>query len=601
LVAGALLPSSAWAGEIVVEVVLAKTEVAVGEPVNMEVRVQVIDDVPGVRNPMFPNLPGVQIISRGSSFSSSYSFRMGRSVSEQTQIFKYRLVPTQAGRHVMNVSVPFAGGQQRPASAPTLVVGGAAAGAPAPAPVPAPGAPPGAPPAAVVDDLPTDASQEIFLWPTVRPKRAYVGQQVDYALDVYERSFGRNSISISSMPSFKDFYTVERQSSQRRRRTTVAGVAYQVHEGVRRALFPQKAGRLEIRGGEITVQQGGGLFFGPRRGGGYKVQGPATVVEVLPLPAKGQPNGFRARNVGRFNISAKVDRSEVDQGEGLTFTVTVQGRGNIELVEPDAWPEIEGLRRFDPDVEAPKISHNANGEIKGTRSWKFLLLADRAGDIQIPAHTLSFFNPFDEKYVTIRTKPITVRVVGTGDPDSTPADVEVGADEGDRFASVMETDRLWHGEPRDPWLSGARWTVAALTAPGLLAASWVARAGWRRYGPDEASRSRARRSAERKRLFELAEAAVASGDGFHPAIAELLQRVALERGGTGVSGLTRDRLGAVLTEEGVPPGEVAALVAILDRCDAARFGAAMNEASERAELLSQARAIVDSKHWRARA
>src|SRR5690606_35850185 len=93
--------------------------------------------------------------------------------------------------------------------------------------------------------------QGIAVVASVDKTTAYVGEQITYRLDLYE---ARNFLDphFRSPPSFKDFLThelpVEEPTVE-----SAGGMRFRVRPGIRRALFAQRSGALEVGGAEIAV------------------------------------------------------------------------------------------------------------------------------------------------------------------------------------------------------------------------------------------------------------------------------------------------------------------------------------------------------------
>jgi hypothetical protein len=315
-----------------------------------------------------------------------------------------------------------------------------------------------------------------------------------------------------------------------------------VHPGLRRALFPQRAGTLTISAPEVGV--------GMRR----RVGGRATTVEVLPLPSEGRPADFSANNVGLYTIAAKVDRAKVKQGEPFTLTITIAGTGNIRVIDPGAWPELDGLRRYDPKVETRTRASACSSA--ATRSTSFSSSPSAAGALQVPPHSFSFFDP-----ATARTRPSAPsrsrscrRRRQCGGPERRSATTpprRQGAGERRRPA------RPPHHPGRGPSRHRRHLLVDPATLhqrhaprPAALAVGGLARGLWRRFGPDDSSRASAARLARQRSLIAQAEAGVASGEGFYHALSQLLQALAVERAGAQGEGLPRRALLELLARKG---------------------------------------------------
>jgi hypothetical protein len=384
----------------------------------------------------------------------------------------------------------------------------------------------------------------------------------------------------------------------------VSGVPYRVHQTMLRALFPQKAGTLTIGGPEIQTQPMVGLF-GTGGGPPKSFLGRSLAVEVLPLPSKGQPPGFRPSNVGQFQLSAEVDRSELRQGEAIRLSVRIAGVGNIALLELPPLPKLEGLRSYEAKPQTPELS-TAKSKLEGSRVYTMLMVAEQAGELTIPAIELPYFDPEAKRYRVAKTDPIVLQV--EADPDAVPPPSETSASskaadeassDDDLLAPAVAGGTLPRTTPRVRWLTPGRWWAATLSAPAVIGLGVLADRLMRRYGPDDRARARGQELIRRRTLLAEASAAVESGDGFYPRLAALLQAAAVGRAGNDGVGLTRDRLTQLLGERGVPREEIDALRQLLDESDAARFGAnsGSGDVDQRRAHLERARALLSKRDW----
>lgn len=565
--AGLLVAGTARADDKVSVVTqLDSLSTVVGEGVEFTIQVTRDGDGRSVPDPVLPNFTemGLALAGPPSSFrssSSSLNFGGGQTtmVTRTIQTYTYTLIPSKPGRfalpvHVMNGTTKVAA-QRTPvlevtgeAAAEAVAVAASAAG-------------------------PTEANGEIFLWTRLDKSKAYVGEQLLYTLEVYERLAFPN-FQLRTVPGFQDFWTEELPEGDIRVET-VADVPYRVRPGLRRALFPQRAGQLTISPAEVNV--------GMRR----RVAGRPTVVEVLPLPTEGRPPGFSVNNVGNYAITAKVDRAKIKQGEPFTLTVTITGTGNIRVIDPGAWPELDGLRRYDPKVETrPAVGLQVGGE----QRYEFLIIPEKAGDLQIPPHSFSFFDPATARYETIKTKPIALAVTPDANApppskqgEATNPEVAIDGHEG-LLAPLVTPESLPRTSSESSWLTSGRFTAGMLLTPVAFAAIAGGRALWRRLGPDDESRQAAARAAKEKELVAQAERGVASGEGFHAALAQLLHNAAALRAGPEGQGLPRRALIELLARRGVTEADRERLGQLLDRCDAARFGAAAAETADQRRI-----------------
>ncbi len=155
-------------------------------------------------------------------------------------------------------------------------------------------------------------------------------------------------------------------------------------------------------------------FFSRRRVENVDVHVYPLELEILPLPIEGRPADFSGA-VGQFDFRVSVSPDELQVGDPITMTMTIEGRGNIDSVTA---PEIDipaGFRVYDT-----RLTESAEDQTS-TRARKVYesVLIPRNEEIDgIPEIEFSYFNPVQGEYVVARRGPFTLSV--------NPAD-EVGA------------------------------------------------------------------------------------------------------------------------------------------------------------------------------
>lgn len=566
---------------------LDQHKVEVGEGVQFTI--EVIHEGRGASSlpePTLPDLASMGISYRGPSTrqGSSHSWTNGQVSSRVTASYTYYLLPSKPGSFQLPVSINPGGKLVKATPVSVLEVVGEAAAAQPVTPVAGAG--------------PTKADGDVFMWIRVDNPSPYVGEQVTYTIEVYERSRRQLDLTLPALPGFQDFWTEELPTG-RRRNETVNGAPYTVHTVLRRALFPQKAGKLTITAPKADIGVRAGIFGQVRRL--RRVTGQAIEVVVKPLPAAGQPVGFSPNNVGSYGIKAEVDRTEVKGGEPLTLSVTISGSGNIAVIDPGAWPELDGLRRYDPKATTTPVR---SLKIGGSRTYEFLVIPEKAGELTIPPHVFNFFHPATGRYQKRSTKPITITVSGTPPParndpsaeaEASDAAAEPGSGDDDGLlAQVLAPPTVSRVEKRRRWLNRDRWTYGMLGVPLAFVAAAAGRLLWDRIGPDEQTKARAARNNRKRELLAQAQEQVTSGTGFYATVAKLLHSLAVECAGPEGSGLPRAELLDLLRRRGVTPDDLQNLGELLDLCDAARFGAtdeassdARKQAFERASALAR--------------
>ncbi len=134
----------------------------------------------------------------------------------------------------------------------------------------------------------------------------------------------------------------------------------------------------------------------------------ANPLEVLPFPQKEKPPGFSGL-VGRFAIEGGLSGKEVHVGDSVTLTVRLSGTGNVNRLPDLKMPALGHLKTYadEPVLETRVL---ADG-LSGSKTMKWALVPDGAGDYTIPPFAISYFDPETEAYVTRKTQPFSLKVL----------------------------------------------------------------------------------------------------------------------------------------------------------------------------------------------
>src|SRR5205814_8376419 len=122
---------------------------------------------------------------------------------------------------------------------------------------------------------------------------------------------------------------------------TYEGRVYQVATLMRKMLFPLQPGKLTVAPLESELSQVD-LFRRSLRT--QRLKADPLVIEALPLPSAGRPDGFDPGNVGRFTVEAHLDRDRVGVGEAVTLTLSIRGEGNLRKLAPPRLPPLNGWK-----------------------------------------------------------------------------------------------------------------------------------------------------------------------------------------------------------------------------------------------------------------
>ena len=241
------------------------------------------------------------------------------------------------------------------------------------------------------------------------------------------------------MPDLKGFHTQEVTLPQQKtfHTETANGKTYKCVTWSQYVMYPQMTGKLQIpsitfKG--IVVQQNRNVdpmeaFF--NGGSGYvevhkDIKAPGITIEVDPLPQR--PTDFSG-GVGKFSISASIDKNEVKAGDPVSMRVIVGGTGNLKLLKQPVVNFPKDFDKYDPKV-IDKTRLTANG-VEGNMIYDFLAVPRNPGTYTIPPVTLTYYDTSANAYKTLKTQPFTI-TVEKGSGISTGNSSADYTDEGDK-------------------------------------------------------------------------------------------------------------------------------------------------------------------------
>ncbi|AYL97912.1 BatD family protein [Mucilaginibacter celer] len=276
-----------------------------------------------------------------------------------------------------------------------------------------------------------DISKSLFLRTSVDKSTVYLGQQIVMNLRLYTRVSIVNG-EPEKIPDLNSFYSqdIKNNNPNAQWRTEVLnGVRYNVTDIKKTILFPQHEGNITIEPAIMNFvirQQAASssgdpfdAFFGGYEDVKYRVKGTPVVIHVKPLPLAGKPVDFSGA-VGKFNISASLDKNEIKANDAINYQLKVSGTGNLKLLKPISPNFPPDFEKYDPKV-TDTIVENESGS-SGSRRYTYLLIPRHQGDYTIDPVKFSYFNPATGKYVTLTTRAFPVKVAkGTGDNSNVTA------------------------------------------------------------------------------------------------------------------------------------------------------------------------------------
>lgn len=410
-----------------------KRSARVNEEINLKIKISgAVGNVPA---PRLPSFQGFDTFYTGRA--SHITFINGQSSSNVE--FSYVLVPKTPGRFTLQpIEVTLQGRSFRTESIEIEVLAGAvpvqtrppiqqqqlpAMTPPVsrpPAPQPGNASPIQAPPV-----VPSTADDNIFVQAWVDQPTVYQNQQVLLTYSLYTRYDTRYE-GFEEEPSVSGFWIEEfpMERDIEKQTVKVGGKPYVKADVRKMALFPTAAADYTIRPGKIraSIRQqpqqqsifddffddsffNNGGFFARREN---RLLEPSAInVKVKPLPEAGKPAGFNGA-VGDFRMTASIDKKDIEQNEPVTMTLAIEGAGNIETLNKPVLPELPDFKVYEANTSSQMFKTGV--VISGRKNFEIVFIPKKAGAVSLPVLEFSYFNPYQEKYITLKTPEFQLQV-----------------------------------------------------------------------------------------------------------------------------------------------------------------------------------------------
>ena len=427
---------------------------------------------------------------------------------------------------------------------------------------------------------------DFFVTMSVDRDTVVVGEQVILTFSFYRGIRGSIFNRPQYSPPATEGFWREDLPPERHDTVTLQGESYEV-TSILYALFPTRTGSLEVGEAVVRIPEDtfGSFFRQRRRRGNIVLRAPALPLAVRSLPS-GAPSDFSGTVAAGLKLKIETDRQNLQVGDALTVALDLSGRGYLASAGKPHLPKLDAFREHDSGSSLD--SKPMGGQLLGKLRVESLLIPQKAGDYQIPAVHYSYFDTDQRRYLTLSTRPVTIRVAPSDQPDL--ASFSTG---GKSEIEILGQDIL-HIQPitaqmrpyRGPmFLRTTTWILAAMPVLIWLASSVFLRRRQRLLAdPRRLQAQKALRNA-RRRLQEM-------GDPPQRASEALMVWMA-DKSGRPAAGLTRSEFARWLAGRGISENLRAHVEDFLDRADRARFAASgggeelVEEASRLLELLEK--------------
>lgn len=265
-----------------------------------------------------------------------------------------------------------------------------------------------------------DDSKPIFAKLELSRTSFYVNEIVPFTLTAFVT--GRNSIhDVVSAKLEKESFVIKGFRELRTDGTTV-GSHYYTFATMPSYLFALKAGTEKLGPGEVAlrvVDSSSGFGFSSlfQRTVTQEVKAPFVEVTVKALPAP-SPVSFTG-GVGNFQMTGTPSTTTLGIGDPVSMEFEVTGVGNLRTMgapifaipQKGIWKTYEANKKLDDE-------NDSDGFKSGRVRFSQVILPEARVN-EIPEFQLSFFDPQQEKYVTLKAGPFPITMTASTAP--TPA------------------------------------------------------------------------------------------------------------------------------------------------------------------------------------
>jgi tetratricopeptide (TPR) repeat protein len=424
------------------------------------------------------------------------------------------------------------------------------------------------------------SGSDLFIKVSANKKRVYEQEPILLTYKVY--TLVQLSQLRGDMPDLKSFYTQEVDLPQQKSFSleTVNGRPYRTCTWSQYVMFPQTTGKLHIPAitfEGVVIQQNRNVdpfeaFF--NGGSGYvevkkKIEAPGIEIQVDPLPQR--PATFSG-GVGKFNISAQLDKTETKANDPITLRIIVSGTGNLKLIKQPVINLPKDFDKYEPKVtEQTKLT---TADIEGSKIYDVLIVPRHQGKYDIPPVEFTYFDTSTKRYETVKTETFHLDVA-KGSGASAVSDFS-GQDELQelnkdiRFIKTGDADQHLTGDYF--FGSTAYWiTIAALVL--VFIALFVI---FRQRAIDNANvtamRGKKANKVATKRLKQAARLMTDNKPGeFYDEVLRALWGYVGDKLNIPVAQLSHDNISSKLAERGVHQSIIDKFIGALDECEFERY------------------------------
>lgn len=262
---------------------------------------------------------------------------------------------------------------------------------------------------------PNQRLQGAFLTTEVTEENPFLNQEIVLTVKLYARDYSiLNRIRNYNEPDFANLVAkyVSEKTDDNIRQEVVNGQTYVSQELARYILFPQKSGKVEIDPFAIEVIISG--YYGSEA---VQLTSQPISLKVKDLPAP-KPKNYSGA-VGNYKLTASMSKDEVKANKAVNLEVEIIGSGNLNTIKT---PDIELSETIETYAPKRRDAFEAKPSgMKGKVVENTVMVPQYGGNYAIGPIRFCYFDPKEEKYVTLSTEPMVLKVDGPEPPSNIQA------------------------------------------------------------------------------------------------------------------------------------------------------------------------------------
>lgn len=437
-------------------------------------------------------------------------------------------------------------------------------------------------------------NENMFLRASLSKTSVYEQEALVYTIKLYTTYNYIKFIGASAAPKFEGFVVEEAKVSDAQYGfDTYNGKTYKAAVVARYIIFPQKSGRLTVKGNTYTVSADAFEYYQDPIYQRMTVKRPVQLnltpdditIDVKALPSP-RPSDFSG-GVGDFSISSSLPTQQFKTNQASEISYTVRGTGNLKYLK---LPELNNLFPSQLEVFTPETQDNTQvgaNNVSGSVTFKYSFIPTETGSFEIPDVKLVYFDPSTNSYKTAVAKGYRISV-GKGSA-SEKSQKAMRYDAALKEVSLKSLKK--NHTPMVLKLGYWLWFIIPFVA---LIVALIYSAIYRHQHADmEGLKSRRAGKMARKRLHK-AYLAMKQGKSseFYDEMLSAIWGFLSHRLKMPTSELTRQNVTDVLVSHNVPESTAKSTIAMLDDCEFAKYAPSaqsgnMNHIFERGVELIQ--------------